>query len=103
MQEGRNVDALYAPLLLILDEPTAALDATTEHHLLERYIATVDEARSRGAITLLVTHRFSTVAAADLVIVFDHGTIAEIGTHQELIAANGHYARLYALQARGYS
>ncbi|WP_237742914.1 ABC transporter ATP-binding protein [Actinopolymorpha alba] len=90
------------PLLLVLDEPTAALDASTEHRLFERYIAAADGARSRGAITLLITHRFSTVAAADLVVVLDHGTIAEVGTHHQLVAAQGHYSELYALQARGY-
>jgi len=90
------------PLLLVLDEPTSALDAATENALFERYIDAAHKARRRGAITLLVTHRFSTVAAADIVVVLDHGRIAEIGTHAELIAAQGHYAELYELQARGY-
>ena len=90
------------PLLLVLDEPTAALDAIAEHQLFERYIAAAGEARSRGAVTLLVTHRFSTVAAADLVVVLDRGAVVEVGTHQELIAAQGQYSELYALQARGY-
>lgn len=90
------------PLLLVLDEPTSALDATTEHALFERYIDAAHKARRRGAITLLVTHRFSTVAAADIVVVLDHGRIVETGTHAELIAADGHYAELYELQARGY-
>ena len=53
-------------------------------------------------MTLLVTHRFSTVAAADLVVVLDKGRVAEVGTHTELMAAGGHYAELYELQARGY-
>lgn len=90
------------PLLLILDEPTAALDAATEHLLFERYAAAAREAGGRGAVTLLVTHRFSTVAAADLVVVLDRGRIIEKGTHHDLIAARGHYAELYELQARGY-
>ncbi|MGH3486566.1 MAG: ABC transporter ATP-binding protein [Actinopolymorphaceae bacterium] len=90
------------PLLLVLDEPTAALDAVTEHRLFERYIAAAGNARARGAITLLVTHRFSTVAAADLVVVLDRGAVAEVGTHRQLVDARGHYAELYALQARGY-
>lgn len=90
------------PLLLVLDEPTAALDAATEHALFERYASAAHAARRRGAVTLLVTHRFSTVAAADLVVVLDKGKVAEVGTHAELIAADGHYAELYELQARGY-
>lgn len=90
------------PLLLALDEPTSALDAATEHALFERYATTAHEAGRRGAVTLLVTHRFSTVAAADLVVVLDGGTIAQIGTHEKLIREGGTYAELYGLQARGY-
>lgn len=91
-----------APLLLVLDEPTSALDAATEHALFERYAEAAREVGARGAVTLLVTHRFSTVAAADLVVVLHQGQIAEVGTHAELIAADGRYAELYELQARGY-
>jgi ATP-binding cassette subfamily B protein len=90
------------PLLLVLDEPTSALDAATEHALFERYTTAAKMAGRQGAITILVTHRFSTVAAADLVVVLDSGRIAEIGTHAQLIAAAGAYAELYELQARGY-
>ncbi len=90
------------PLLLVLDEPTAALDAATEHALFERYAAAARAAGGRGAVTLLVTHRFSTVAAADLVVVLDGGRVAEVGSHANLVAARGHYAELYELQARGY-
>lgn len=90
------------PLLLVLDEPTSALDAATEHALFERYAEAARKAGGRGAVTLLVTHRFSTVSAADLVVVLDRGHITEQGTHAELIAARGHYAELYELQARGY-
>lgn len=92
-----------APLLLALDEPTSALDAATEHTLFERYAAAAHEARRTGAVTLLVTHRFSTVAAADMVVVLDNGHIAEIGPHDELMRAGGTYAELYKLHARGYA
>src|SRR5699024_7376268 len=91
-----------SPLLLVLDEPTAALDAATEHELFERYAAAAREAGGRGAVTLLVTHRFSTVAAADLVVVLDGGRVVEAGSHEDLLAAGGRYAELYELQARGY-
>lgn len=90
------------PLLLALDEPTSALDAATENALFERYAAATHQAGRRGAITLLVTHRFSTVAAADTVIVLSNGQIAESGTHAELIRRQGAYAEFYGLQARGY-
>jgi ATP-binding cassette subfamily B protein len=91
-----------APLLLVLDEPTAALDAGTEHALFERYADAARRAGGRGGVTLLVTHRFSTVASADLVVVLRGGRVAEVGTHAELYAAGNHYAELYDLQARGY-
>ncbi|WP_427892602.1 ABC transporter ATP-binding protein [Kribbella sp. GL6] len=91
-----------SPLLLILDEPTSALDAVTEHHLFERYAAASRQTRRRGGVTLLVTHRFSTVAAADLIVVLDQGRIVESGSHTELLARRGQYAELYELQARGY-
>jgi ATP-binding cassette, subfamily B, bacterial len=90
------------PLLLALDEPTSALDAQTEHALFDRYATTARDAGHRGAVTLLVTHRFSTVAAADIVLVLDSGRVVEQGTHQELMNAGGKYAELYNLQARGY-
>ncbi len=90
------------PLLLVLDEPTAALDAATEHALFQRYAEAARSAGRRGAVTLLVTHRFSTVAAADLVVVLDRGRVSEVGTHAELVGNHGRYAELYELQARGY-
>lgn len=90
------------PLLLVLDEPTAALDAGTENALFERYADAARRAGGRGGVTLLVTHRFSTVASADLVVVLRDGRVAEVGTHAELYAAGSHYAELYDLQARGY-
>jgi ATP-binding cassette subfamily B protein len=90
------------PLLLILDEPTSALDAGTEHELFERYTAAARSAAGRGAVTLLVTHRFSTVSTADLVVVLHQGKVIEVGHHTELLAAKGRYAELYEIQARGY-
>ncbi len=91
------------PLLLVLDEPTSALDAATEHALFEGYADAARRAGRHGAVTVLVTHRFSTVAAADLVVVLEDGRVGEVGGHAELMAAGGSYAQLYALQARGYA
>ena len=91
------------PLLLVLDEPTAALDADTEHALFERYAGrgpTV--AAETGAITVLVSHRFSTVRMADLIVVVDGGAVTEVGSHDELMGRGGIYAELYELQARAY-
>ena len=90
------------PLLLILDEPTASLDAITEAALFERYLAARALAKGSGAITLLVSHRFSTVRMADLIIVLDQGRITASGDHAALIRAGGLYAELYELQARAY-
>jgi ATP-binding cassette subfamily B protein len=91
-------------LVLLLDEPTAALDAHAEHMLFERYAASAREAAAAsGAITLLVSHRFSTVRMADLILVVDGGRIVERGTHEQLMALGGTYAELYEIQARAYS
>ena len=92
-----------APLLLILDEPTASLDAITEAELFERYgRAARSSAANARAVTLLVSHRFSTVRLADLIVVLDGGRIVEQGSHEELVALGGLYAELFALQARAY-
>ncbi|MGH2353632.1 MAG: ABC transporter ATP-binding protein, partial [Chloroflexota bacterium] len=89
--------------ILILDEPTANLDAETEHALFARYAHSSRVlARTTGTITVLVSHRFSTVRMADLIVVLDHGRIAERGSHAALMAADGLYAELYRLQARAY-
>jgi ATP-binding cassette subfamily B protein len=92
------------PLLLILDEPTAALDAETEHALFERYAAAARSSGENGSgrITILVSHRFSTVRMADLILVLDGARLVEVGTHDELMARKGHYAELYGIQAAAY-
>ncbi|MEU4214510.1 ABC transporter ATP-binding protein [Actinoplanes sp. NPDC026623] len=91
------------PLLLLLDEPTAALDPLTEHALFERYAQSAREVGGRtGGITVLVSHRFSTVRMADLILVVADGRIAEAGTHRDLMARDGLYAELFALQAAAY-
>jgi ABC-type multidrug transport system fused ATPase/permease subunit len=92
----------HNPLLVIFDEPTAALDAPTEHALFERVAAVARVGGSAGWVTVLVTHRFSTVRVADLIVVLDRGRVAELGSHQQLLAAGGLYAELYELQARTY-
>ena len=89
------------PLLTVLDEPTASLDAPTEEALFAGYAA---QSGTRGAhaVTLLVSHRFSTVRTADHIVVLAGTGVAEQGSHEELIARGGTYAQLYELQARGY-
>jgi ATP-binding cassette, subfamily B, bacterial len=91
-----------APLLTVFDEPTAALDAPTEHALFERVAAAARSGAGRGAVTVLVSHRFSTVRTADLIVVLDGGRVRQLGSHAELVAAGGLYAELYDLQARAY-
>jgi ATP-binding cassette subfamily B protein len=94
------------PLLLVLDEPTAALDTETEHALFERYAAAAhraqpDEGDSQdGRITILVSHRFSTVRMADLIVVLDGARVVEFGTHDALLAARGQYAERPVEQAK---
>ena len=90
------------PLVLILDEPTAALDAETEHALFERYAAAARESEATGRVTIIVSHRFSTVQMADLIVVLDGARVVEFGTHDALMGAGGQYASLYGIQAAAY-
>ena len=83
--------------LLILDEPTAALDAESEAALFERFVSLKE-----GRTAILITHRFSTVRFADRILVLDDGALVEQGTHAELIALDGLYARMFNTQAEGY-
>lgn len=91
-----------SPLLLMLDEPTAALDAETEHALFTRYSAAARAGANDGRITILVSHRFSTVRMADQIVVLDAARVAEVGSHEELMAKGGQYAELYGIQAAAY-
>jgi ATP-binding cassette, subfamily B, bacterial len=88
------------PLVLVLDEPTAALDAETEHALFERYAAAASD--TEGRLTILVSHRFSTVRMADLIVVLDGSRVVEVGSHEALMAKSGQYAELYNIQAAAY-
>jgi ATP-binding cassette, subfamily B, bacterial len=91
------------PLLIVLDEPTASLDAPSEAALFIRYRdAARALAETNGAVTVLVSHRFSTVHMADTIVVMDQGTITQIGDHDTLMATDGPYAELFTLQAAGY-
>lgn len=90
------------PLLVVLDEPTASLDPETEHRLFERLSAEARRPEAAGTVTLVVSHRFSTVALADMIVVLDGGGVAEAGSHAELLAAGGRYASYYELQAASY-
>ena len=83
--------------VLVLDEPTAALDAEAEHAVFERF-----RALAHGRTTIVISHRFPTVRMARKIIVLDQGQIVESGTHDELVARAGKYARMFALQAEGY-
>ncbi|WP_280334276.1 hypothetical protein [Nocardia wallacei] len=92
-----------APLLLLLDEPTASLDPEAEYELFARHAELArDTARSTGGITVLVSHRFSSVRAADLVVVLSGGAVVETGTHDELVTRGGPYTDWYSTQVRAY-
>ena len=80
--------------VLVLDEPTAALDVRAEARFFDRFLQLTE-----GLTTILISHRFSTVRRADRIVVLDEGRVTEDGTHEELLAANGRYAELFHLQA----
>ena len=91
------------PLLVVLDEPTSALDAQAEHDLYERYAAHAKAVgATTGAVTVLVSHRFSTVRMADLILVVADHRVVESGSHEELVALGGLYAELFGIQAAAY-
>jgi ATP-binding cassette subfamily B protein len=90
------------PLLVVFDEPAAALDASAEHDMFSRFAAEARSAESAGRATLLVSHRFSTVRMADAIAVLDGGRIVEFGSHAALMAAGAKYAELFELQASAY-
>jgi ATP-binding cassette subfamily B protein len=91
------------PLVLVLDEPTSALDAEAEHNLFERYAEGARRVgQATGGITVLVSHRFSTVRMADLIVVVADGRVVEAGPHAKLMRNRGLYAELYELQASAY-
>jgi len=83
--------------ILILDEPTASMDAAAEADIFQHF-----KEHTKGRISILISHRFSTVRRADLIAVIEYGEIIESGTHQELLDQNGRYSHLFRLQAAGY-
>jgi ABC-type multidrug transport system fused ATPase/permease subunit len=89
--------SFFSARVLILDEPTAALDALAEEKIFETL-----ESLPRDKTVILISHRFSTVRHADRIIVFEEGQITESGSHDELIEAGGLYASMFSSQAKGY-
>ncbi len=89
-------------LLQVLDEPTAALDAETEHALFESFARQARSGATAGRITILVSHRFSTVRMADLILVLQGSRLVESGSHEQLMAAGGTYSELFGIQAKAY-
>jgi ATP-binding cassette subfamily B protein len=91
------------PLMVVLDEPTSAFDAQAEQEMFDQYGAAAAESARTGKITVLVSHRFSTVRMADLIVVLDGARVAEAGSHAALMTLGGSYAELFAIQAAGYA
>ena len=83
--------------VIVLDEPTAALDARAEYEAFERFVEL-----TKGKTSVIISHRFSTVRMAERILVLKNGTILELGSHEELLANDGLYAELFELQAQGY-
>lgn len=92
------------PLLFVLDEPTASLDAPSEQAIFEHYMNRARDIAGRtGAITMIVSHRFSTLSGADLILVMESGRLVQHGTHEELLVAVGPYAELHSLTSDAYT
>ena len=92
-----------APILVVLDEPTASLDAPSEHAIFHRHALLARRlAKLRGTVTVVVSHRFSTVRMADLILVLDAGRVVESGSHSDLMRQGGAYASLYRMQEAAY-
>ena len=83
--------------ILVLDEPTASMDAQTEAEIFDHF-----QSLTADKIAILISHRFSTVRRAELIVVMDEGEIIERGSHEDLVELQGLYARLFELQAQGY-
>jgi ATP-binding cassette subfamily B protein len=84
--------------ILVLDEPTSALDAQAEYELFERL-----RSLAQGRTAVYISHRFSTVRRADRILFLEHGALVEEGTHEQLMALDGRYARLFRMQASAYT
>ena len=84
--------------ILILDEPTSAMDAIAEFNLYQRF-----RQLTQGKTTFFISHRFSSVRLADRILVLDKGQVAELGTHEQLLQNQGLYAQMFNLQASGYA
>jgi len=88
---------VHKPPVIVLDEPTASMDAETEAQIFDHF-----RSLTENRISILISHRFSTVRHADAIVVLDEGQVIEQGTHDELMRLGGRYARLFELQARAY-